>query len=522
MPGKSPASGAEYSLTGSGRFPLQVEPIHAVSTESFHQPEAGRTYKAPGLVSLPEGFLRILNDLKSAGYPALLVGGSVRDALLGVAAKDLDLEVYGIGFAELANFLGSRGRVDLVGQAFGVVKFRSSAGMECDFSVPRRDSKIGVSHRDFYSSCDPSMTIKEAASRRDFTINSMAFDPLRGELYDYFGGRDDLRAKVLRATSAAFKEDPLRVLRGAQFACRFDLEVDPDTAAVCRSIAGEFDTLPKERICEEFMKWATKSTRPGRLIGYLDATGWLGNFPLLASLQAVPQDAEWHPEGDVAVHTMHVVDAAARIAMREGLDDFERCVLLMGALTHDLAKAGTTELRDVRGAIRWTSYGHDKASGPKARMFLESVGIKEEIIERVVPLVENHLAHHDFRSEDTPARTARRLATRLAPANIRELALLIEADASGRPPLVEGLPEAAGRMLRLATELRIEVAPEKPLIFGRHVLPYFKGVSGPRIGRVVQAAYEAQLDGAFTDMGGALEWLSGYMSEFSPGDGETG
>jgi len=483
-----------------------------MTTEPFHQPEADTTYDMPGLVTLPEGFLRILEDLSSAGYPSLLVGGSVRDALLGVEANDLDLEVYGVSFAELARFLGSRGRVDLVGQAFGVVKFRSPAGFQCDFSIPRRDSKIGLTHRDFYAHCEPAMTIAEAASRRDFTINSMAYDPIRGELHDHFGGREDLRNKVLRATSAAFKEDPLRVLRGAQFACRFDLDVDPDTAAVCRSIAGEFHTLPKERICEEFMKWATKSTRPGRLIGYLDATGWLPNFPPLASLQAVPQDPKWHPEGDVAVHTMHVVDAAARIAVREGLDDFERCVLMMAALTHDLAKADTTELRDVRGAIRWTSYGHEKASGPKAKLFLESVGIKSEIVERVVPLVENHLAHHDFRAEDTPARTARRLATRLAPANIRELVLLIEADASGRPPLPEGLPEAAGRMGRMAADLRVEAAPEQPLILGRHVIPYFNGNPGPHIGRVVRAAFEAQLDGAFTDSAGALEWLSRYLA----------
>ena len=487
-----------------------------MATEQFNQPEANGTYDMPGLVTLPEGFLRILNDLNSAGYPSLLVGGSVRDALLGVAANDLDLEVYGVSFAELAEFLGSRGRVDLVGQAFGVVKFRSPAGFQCDFSIPRRDSKIGLTHRDFYAHCEPAMTIEEAASRRDFTINSMAYDPLRGQLYDYFGGREDLRRKVLRATSPAFKEDPLRVLRGAQFACRFDLDIEPHTAEVCRSIAGEFHTLPKERICEEFMKWATKSTRPGRLIGYLDATGWLSNFPALASLQAVPQDPKWHPEGDVAVHTMHVVDAAARIAVREGLDDFERCVLMMAALTHDLAKAGTTELRDVRGAIRWTAYGHEKASGPKAKLFLESVGIKSEIIDRVVPLVENHLAHHEFRSEDTPARTARRLATRLAPANIRELVLLVEADASGRPPLPEGLPEAAARMGRMAADLRVEAAPETPLILGRHVIPYFNGTPGPHIGRVVKAAFEAQLDGAFTDPGGALEWLSNYMVEFPP------
>src|SRR5216683_567553 len=129
------------------------------------------------------------------------------------------------------------------------------------------------------------------------------------ELHDYFGGRADLKARVLRAASAAFSEDPLRVLRGMQFACRFDLTVDAATAAMCRSIAGHYGTLPKERVCEEFMKWAAKSRRPGKILEYLDATGWLAHFPLLDRIRGVPQDPEWHPEGDVATHTMHVVDA---------------------------------------------------------------------------------------------------------------------------------------------------------------------------------------------------------------------
>jgi tRNA nucleotidyltransferase (CCA-adding enzyme) len=283
---------------------------------------------------------------------------------------------------------------------------------------------------------------------------------------------------------------------------------------MCRSIAGQYDSLPKERVCEEFMKWATKSTHPGRLIPYLEATGWLANFPFLQRLQGVPQDPEWHPEGDVAVHTMHVADAAARIAEREELEEAERAVLMFAALTHDLAKATTTELREVRGQVRWTAHGHEKASGPQAREFLSGIGIKEEIIAKVVPLVENHLAHHEFRKEDALARTARRLATRLAPARISELVLLIEADVSGRPPLPPGLPESATRMLLLATELGVDQTPATPLIMGRHVLPYFGGTAGRHVGVVTKAAYEAQLDGAFTDLESALAWLENSVAQF--------
>src|SRR5580658_8348487 len=207
------------------------------------------------LLTIPSSLEAILRDLDGAGFRALVVGGAVRDALLGLEQKDFDIEVYGISYDRLADFLSRYGRVDLVGKSFGVVKL---AGF--DFSIPRRENKIGPHHRGFLTTFDESITPQEAASRRDFTINAIAYDPIRGEALDFFGGREDLRNRVLRATSAAFSEDPLRVLRGMQFACRFDLTVDPATAEMCRALAGnycagEYATLARERIAEEFMKW---------------------------------------------------------------------------------------------------------------------------------------------------------------------------------------------------------------------------------------------------------------------------
>ncbi len=464
-----------------------------------------------GLVDTPPGLLAILRELEILGYDCLIAGGAVRDALLGIQPVDFDVEVYGMTYEQIAAFLGSRGRVDLVGKSFGVIKFSDGAGHTWDFSVPRRDSKIGAGHRDFRSTFDPGITPREAASRRDFTINAMAYDPVREEIHDYFGGRADLQARVLRATSAAFSEDPLRVLRGMQLACRFDLTVDAGTAEMCRSIAGQYGTLPKERVCDEFMKWATKSRRPGRILEYLSATGWLVHFPLLARLTGVPQDAEWHPEGDVAIHTMHVVDAAAAIAGRERLSETDRAVLLFSALTHDFGKADTTELRDKGGRMRWTAHGHQEAGGPLAKMFLESIGIKAEIVDRVIPLVKNHLAHMAFTDGEIHARAIRRLAARLAPANVKQLAWLVEADYSGRPPLPGGLPAEAARMRDFAEAQQVEAAPLRPLILGRHVMPYFDGKAGRHIGEVTKAAYEAQLDGAFSTEEEALEWLKEYM-----------
>lgn len=454
----------------------------------------------------------IVGDLRASGYRALVVGGAVRDALLGLGPKDIDIEVYGISYDRLADFLSCRGRIDLVGKSFGVVNFIAPGGTATHFSIPRRDNKIGLGHRDFLATFDEGITPREAAGRRDFTINALAFDPLTGELLDFFGGRADLDQRMLRATSEAFSEDPLRVLRGMQFACRFDLTVDPATAEMCRSIADQYSTLPAERIAEEFMKWAVQAPRPGRIAGYLAATGWMVHFSEIERIMGVPQDQQWHPEGDVGRHTMHVVDAAANIASRDRLEDDDRAVLLFAALTHDFAKAGTTQLREKGGVMRWTAYGHESAGGPLARQFLERIGIKSAIVEQVVPLVEHHLAHSSLGDEVTP-RVVRRLAVRLAPASIVQLVRLIEADASGRPPRPPGLPDAAARIRDVAAAQAVDEKPQAPLILGRHVLPYFDNQPGKHIGEVTRAAYEAQADGVFSTEGEAMKWLQEYVAK---------
>ncbi|HEX5431358.1 MAG TPA: HD domain-containing protein [Bryobacteraceae bacterium] len=464
-------------------------------------------------MEVPKTLEQILRDLNEAGLRAVIVGGAVRDALLGHTPKDIDVEVYGTAYDRLAGFLARYGRVDLVGKSFGVVKLfganPKATGGEVDFSVPRRESKTGLHHRDFHATFDESITPREAASRRDFTINAMAYDPLRDEIFDFFGGREDLKNRILRATSDAFREDPLRVLRGMQFVCRFDLTLDPDTARMCASIADEYSTLARERVADEFMKWAVKSERPGRIAEYLATTGWIVHFPEIEALAGVPQDPHWHPEGDVGAHTMFVVDAAARIASRERLDACERAVLVFAALCHDIAKPATTMLRERDGRMRWTSWDHEPEGGPMARKFLERIGIKNAIVEQVVRLVENHLAHLSI--HDVTPRAVRRLAMRLAPASIRQLVDLMEADHSGRPPLPAGVPEGAKRILAMAGAQAVERNPQAPLILGRHVLPYFEDRPGGHIGQVVKAAYEAQADGEFTTEEEALAWLERYM-----------
>lgn len=457
-------------------------------------------------IPVSDTLTKILGSVQEKGHRGLIVGGAVRDALMGEKPKDIDVEVYGPGYEELSSILAEHGKVNIVGKNFGVIKLTDADGQDYDFSLPRTDNKNGVGHKDFDVSVNPALTPKEAASRRDFTINSMAYDPLNGELHDYFGGQQDLENKVLRHTSEAFAEDPLRVLRGMQFASRFGMTVDPQTAKLSESISDEFPTIPKERISEEFMKLATKGKEPGRAIQYLADTGWSKNFPELHALHSTPQDPEWHPEGNVAVHTGHAMDAAARIADREGLTGDDRAVVVLGAMAHDLGKATHTQTEGER----ITSHGHDRAGGPLARSLMERIGIKPDITDRVVPIVESHMQHINFTPESQP-RAVRRLADRVHPASLRELGLVMEADHSGRPPLPGGVPEGAQHMLRLAEESQVTHEKSKPIIQGRHVMPYFDE-PGKHIGDVVKAAYQAQLDGEFSTPDQADTWLKNYMS----------
>jgi putative nucleotidyltransferase with HDIG domain len=238
----------------------------------------------------------IPDAIQAAGGQPLIVGGAVRDILLGHPPKDLDFEVYQLDVERLAMVLAPFGRIDAVGRSFGVLKLRTHAGQEFDFALPRRESKVGTGHRGFLAAPDPTMTPQEAAARRDFTINAMALTP-DGQVLDFFGGQEDLRARILRHTTTAFAEDPLRVLRGMQFAARFDMRLAPETAALCRQLLPEAPTLAIERVWAEWWKWATQGARPSAGLRVLEQTGWISLYPELAALVGCEQDPVWHPEG---------------------------------------------------------------------------------------------------------------------------------------------------------------------------------------------------------------------------------
>jgi tRNA nucleotidyltransferase (CCA-adding enzyme) len=454
-------------------------------------------------MNLPDELACLLREVPALSR-AYLVGGCVRDFLLGIAHKDFDLEVYGVGYEVLARALSAHGRVDLVGKSFGVIKFTGQSGGQWDFSLPRRDSKISTGHKGFEVEFEPDIEPPLAASRRDFTINALMFDPRTGEYLDFFGGRDDLQKRVLRHTSSAFVEDPLRVLRGMQFAARFDLSSAPETVELCRSIIHTFPELAVERVGMEWFKWAVAGTRPSAGLRFLKVTGWLRHFPEIADLDGTPQDPEWHPEGDVFTHTCHCCDALAELPDWRGADEMTRRVVMFAVLAHDFAKPQTTLEVEREGRKRIVSPGHEELGGPLAEAFLTRIDAPNEIKERVVPLVRHHLAHLQQGSD----RAVRRLANFLQPATIAELCLLMTADHFGRPPKPRIIHEGVLELRAKAEELRLRNSAPKPLLQGRHLIA--RGMEpGKHFGSLLNEAFQAQLEGEFADLDGALNWLDG-------------
>jgi tRNA nucleotidyltransferase (CCA-adding enzyme) len=441
---------------------------------------------------VPEKVVDIATAVRDVDGRALLVGGCVRDLLMKREPKDWDLEVYGIKPANLRALLDRFGPANVVGEAFAVYKL----GPTLDVSLPRRERKSGRGHKAFVIEGDPSMSFEEAARRRDFTVNSILKDPLTGEVIDPFNGREDIDRKILHAVSVdTFPEDSLRVLRAAQLAARFEFEIEPNTVALCRAI--DLSDLPAERVWGEIEKLLLRAPRPSIGLHWLRELGAIAQlFPELNSLIDVPQDKEWHPEGDVFVHTALVADRA-----RELIDDLpyaKKATVMLAALAHDFGKPGTTEF--IEGHIR--SRGHEEAGVAPTKSFLDRLNIHTldgyDVRSQVLALVRDHLKPGEFfkKREVVGDGAFRRLARKC------ELDLLYrvaKADSLGRNNDAVRrekwfTSEAQEWFIKRAKELDVDQQPPAPILLGRHLLEM--GLeAGPRVGEITRVVYEMQLDG---------------------------
>ena len=453
------------------------------------------------MVELSDKVSSLARAIQEAGGRALLVGGCVRDALMGTTPKDWDLEVYNLDAARLREVLDQFGPVNVVGESFTVYKL----GQHLDVSMPRRERKTARGHKGFVIEGDPSMSVEEATRRRDFTINAILQDPLTGELIDPYHGRRDIEQRMLRAVSVeTFAEDSLRVLRAAQFASRFQFDIDAETVELCRGI--DLTDLPAERIWGELEKLLLRSAQPSIGLEWLRKLSAIEQlFPEIQSLIDVPQDREWHPEGDVFVHTKLVIDRA-----RELIDDLSyprKVTVMLAALAHDFGKPATTEF--IEGRLR--SRGHEEAGVAPAESFLSRINMHTidgyNVREQVIALVREHLKPGEFykKRDEVGEGAFRRLARRCEPDLLYRVA---RADSLGRN--AEWVPrkqwygaEAQEWFIERSRELNVEQRPPDPILLGRHLLEL--GVEpGIQMGEITRAVYEMQLDGRVRNLDEAI------------------
>jgi tRNA nucleotidyltransferase (CCA-adding enzyme) len=459
---------------------------------------------------MPNAFVNSLAAaIRDAGGRALIVGGWVRDRLLNLPEPEktnVDLEVFGIAGDKLRALLESFGRVEAVGESFQVYKIG-----DVDVSLPRRDSKAGRGHRGFVVTGDPEMSIAEAARRRDFTVNAISQDPLTGEFFDPFDGRADLDRRLLRVVDPqTFADDSLRVLRGIQFAARFGFALEPSTAALCREIP--LDDLPAERLWGEFEKLLLA---PKPSVGFAVAMdlGVIAKlFPELQALAGCPQEPEWHPEGDVWVHNLQVIDRA-----RTRIDDLPRpqqLAVMLGAVCHDLGKPATTKFLD--GRIR--SLDHEEQGVAPASAFLDRLNVNAfdgyDVRRQVLGITAQHLKPGSwFKVRDEVGDGAfRRLAHKV---DLELLARVAKSDCEGREP---GRFDCTAMdwFLERARALGVEHRPPPPILLGRHLLAL--GLKpGPRVGEILKAVYEQQMDGAVRDLDEAIAAARLRIDDQPPG-----
>jgi len=441
----------------------------------------------------------IVDAIHHADGTVLAIGGAVRDAFLKKPIKDLDCEVYGISLSQLETILKQFGHVRFVGKSFGVLRIDT---VDVDWSLPRTDAE-GRKPRVMLNSF---LAFKEAALRRDLTMNAIGINMTTGELIDPCNGLDDLQSGALRAPDLKqFSADPLRLYRVMQFVSRFAMKVDEQLSAVCARM--DVSTVSRERIEQEWHKMLMQSERPSLGIRWLSTIGRLQDlFPEIAALHNVPQRADYHPEGDVFEHTMQALDAAVRYRELCGSDG-EKKQLMYAVLCHDMGKPMTT----VWDQNRWRSPGHAEAGVDVARSFLRRITRESQLIKTVCILVKYHMRPGEYASNNASDWAYKKLAAALHPCTtLRMLSMVYGADRGGRNgdgsslPLPETDP-AVTKFINHMQKLGILDNPEPPVLTGQDLVDII--APGPMMGLLLRRAYDHQIKHNITDKEQLKEYI---------------
>ena len=368
--------------------------------------------------------VQIAKKVNKIGGTAYFVGGYVRDKLLGIPNKDIDIEIHNIAPYILEDVLSEFGNIEArtVGNNFGIYNIK---GYDLDISLPRKEKATGKGHKDFEIVVDPFLSLEESAKRRDFTINALMEDILTGEIKDYFNGLHDLHSGIIRhIDDKTFIEDPLRVLRACQFAARFNFKIASETINLCKTM--DLSTLSKERIAGELTKALLKADKPSIFFDSMyecEQTEW---FKEVYALKGIKQDSEYHPEGDVYMHTMSVLDQAGEL-FPTGIDNPDRYLpFMLSALCHDFGKVNTTEMNS-KG--RLCALNHETTGIPIANDFLNRIYNNKGFIKYVDNMIEYHMKAHSCFNNHSRAKTTNLMFDKLL--YPKDFILLVYADSTG-------------------------------------------------------------------------------------------
>jgi tRNA nucleotidyltransferase (CCA-adding enzyme) len=417
------------------------------------------------MIKIPKILENILDELRSIGALPILVGGCVRDHFLNLPIKDYDIELFKIDSLDIVEkSLQKFGNVKQVGKSFGVL-ILSVDGYDFDFALARTEKKVSQGHKGFEVNINPNMDFKTASLRRDFTINSIGYDYLKKEFLDPNNGIEDLKNGVLKhIKDDTFIEDSLRVYRAVQFCARFDLTLHKTTFNICKNMVEQnlLEELPKERVFEEFKKLFLKSNKPSKGLTLLKELGILKYFPELKALDGCIQDKEYHPEGDVWIHTLMTLDEMAKY--KTG-DEYRDLYLFYALLCHDLGKPFCTEITDEG---RVTSHKHESLGVEPTISFLSRLTDEKKFIEKVVPLVKNHLAPFQLFKAESSIKAVKRLSLKC---NIEDLCIVCLCDCKGRTiPDKDKCDKAITWVLEQARQMNISNEGLKPIVQGRDLI----------------------------------------------------
>ncbi len=445
---------------------------------------------------------QLIEKIKENNGTAMLIGGAVIDAIQNREIKDWDIEVYGLNYEKLIKILEElKLPINLVGKSFGVIKTKIN-DIDIDLSIPRIENKCGILHTNFYITLDSNLTPEEAGRRRDITINSMYQNLHTGEIIDPFNGVKDLENGIIRATDkTTFVDDPLRVLRIMQLLPRKAKMVSPETMDLCVSLSNEFsderkteilyeygifaqyefNIIPKERVFEEFNKLLLKAKKPSLGLNFLKDSNWLKHFPELYNLIGCKQNPDWHPEGDVWIHTLMAIDNAAEA--RENINEEHRLAFMYAALLHDIGKPSMT-LEDL------TSNGHDQAGVALAENFMKRLTNDVELIKTIKELVGLHMRAGQLTSAEANISAWKRLHNKM---RLDILGWLSKSDSNartGRDMFMEHKPS------ELCFTYFKEFGTEKikSIVTGKDLIA-LGWKPGKELGDLLKKCYEMQIDG---------------------------